>query len=53
MFFISDNLSASVASVNDNVVAGGVGASIANEVDVSALQLLGIAISPHGDHAPP
>lgn len=46
-------LSAGVASVDDNVGTGGVGAGIGDQVDVGALELLGVAVAAKGDHAPP
>ena len=49
----ASSLSDSVATVDDNVSTGGVGAGIADEVDVSALELLGVAVAAEGNHAPP
>lgn len=46
-------LSAGVATVNDDIGTGCVGAGIGDEVDVSALELLGVTVAVHGDHAPP
>lgn len=47
------HLSASVSTVNDKVRASGVSASIRQEVDIRSLELLGIAVAAHGNHAPP
>lgn len=47
------HLSASISTVNDKVRASSVGAGIRQEVHIRSLELLGIAVAAHGDHAPP
>lgn len=42
-----------VSAVNEQIIAGHVGASIADQVDVSTLQLLGLTIAAHGNHREP
>jgi len=49
----TEHLPASVPTINDNVGAGSVRASIADKVDVSALELLGLSVTTHGNHAHP
>jgi len=49
----TSHLPASVPTINDNVRAGSVRAGIADEVDISALELLGLSVTTHGDHAHP
>ena len=46
-------LANTVASIDDNVRPSSVGASITDEIHVSALQLLRLAIAIHWDHALP
>lgn len=40
-------------AVNENVGSSGVGTGIADEVDIGALELLGITVSAHWNHAHP
>ena len=47
------HLSAGVSTVNDEITTSSVGRSIRKEVNVSSLELLGITVSAHGDHALP
>jgi hypothetical protein len=47
------SLPASVTTVDDEVGTSGVCASVGSEVDVSTLQLLGITVTSHWDHAHP
>ena len=47
------HLPASVSTVDDDVRTRGVRASVADKVDVSALELLGLSVAAHGDHAHP
>ncbi|KAI6760449.1 hypothetical protein HG530_009309 [Fusarium avenaceum] len=42
-----------VTAVNDQVAASGVCAGVGEEVDVGSLELLGVTVAAHGDHAPP
>lgn len=42
-----------VTAVNDEIVTSHVGAGIANQVDVGALQLLSLTVAAHGDHRVP
>jgi len=44
---------AGISSIDQYVGTGGVSRSIADEVDIGALQLLRVAVSSHGDHAHP
>ena len=44
---------AGVSSVNQQVGSGGISRRIADQVHISTLQLLGITVSSHGDHAHP
>ena len=46
-------LSDSVSTVNDDVSASTVGASIAGEIDVCTLQLSSLCVTTHRDHAVP
>lgn len=46
-------LSGSVATVDDDVSASSVGASIAGKIDVCTLQLSSLCVTTHGDHAVP
>lgn len=48
--YIVAHLSACVATVDDDVGTGRVCAGVGEEVDVSALDLLGLTIPVHGDH---
>lgn len=47
ILFAHDGLPARVATVNDNVGAGGVGAGVGKEIDVGALELLCQAVAVH------
>ena len=42
-----------VATIDEHIGASGVGAGITAEVDIGALQLLGVTVATHGDHGPP
>ncbi len=46
-------LPSSVPAIDDDVGTGGVGARVAGEVDEGALQLGGLGVTAHGDHAVP
>lgn len=46
-------LSASIATINDDISTSSIRAGIADEVDVRALELLGITVAAEGDHASP
>lgn len=47
------HLPAGVATIDDNVRTSGVGTGIANKVDVGRLELFGVAVATHGNHALP
>ena len=46
-------LSGSIATVDDDVSASSVGASIAGKIDVCTLELRSLGVTAHGDHAVP
>ena len=50
---ICRRLTRAVTTVNDDIGTSSVGASIANQVHIGTLQLLGLAVTAHGDHALP
>lgn len=43
----------SVATVNDDISSRSIGRSVAEQVNVSPLELLGVAVATEGDEAPP
>lgn len=45
--------SSGITSVNHNISSRRIRTSIADEIDICALELLGIAVASHGDHASP
>lgn len=47
------HLSHRVTTVNDDISTSSISRSIADKVDIRALELLGVAVSRHGDHASP
>lgn len=47
------HLPRAVTTVDDDVCTGRVGTRVAGEVDVGALELGGLAVPAHGDHAVP
>lgn len=47
------DLSTAVAAVNNEVASGRVGGSVRSEIDVCGLELGGLAVAAHGDHAVP
>jgi hypothetical protein len=49
----ASRLSGGVATVNQEIGTGGVGGSVGGEVDVGTLELLGEAVTAHGDHGVP
>jgi len=48
-----ENLSGSVATVDDDISAGGIRASVAGEVDICTLQLSSLGVTSHGNHRVP
>lgn len=49
----NEHLSAAVTAVDDDISTGGVGAGVGDKVDVGALELLGVTVAAHGNHALP
>lgn len=52
-FWVSENLGSAVATVDDEIGPGSVGGSIGGKVEVGTLQLVGLALTAHGDLVAP
>jgi hypothetical protein len=48
-----ENSGGTVASIYDEISPGGVGGSIGGEVEIGTLQLVGLALTAHGDLVAP
>lgn len=53
ILLVSQRLTRAVTTVDNDIGTSGVGASIANQVHIGSLQLLGLTVTAHGDHALP